>query len=104
MSERCETTLRVDPGHPALPGHFPGMPVVPGVVVLDLVLQAAERHSGAHLPVTGLSQAKFAAPLLPGMDARAVIHIEQNRVRFEVDQSGRIIALGCFTLATTRDT
>lgn len=28
--------------HPCLPGHFPGRPVVPGVVVLDHVLQAVE--------------------------------------------------------------
>jgi 3-hydroxyacyl-[acyl-carrier-protein] dehydratase len=104
MSARCETTLRVDPGHPALPGHFPGMPVVPGVVVLDLVLQAAERHLGARLPVTSLSQAKFSAPLLPGTDARAVIHVERNQLRFEVDQSGRSIARGCFTLSSTDDT
>ncbi|RBC43168.1 hypothetical protein BRN41_12545, partial [Xanthomonas oryzae pv. oryzae] len=32
--------------HPCLPGHFPGRPVVPGVVVLDHVLQAVEALHG----------------------------------------------------------
>ena len=32
--------------HPALPGHFPGQPVVPGVVLLDRVLEAVEREAG----------------------------------------------------------
>ena len=32
----------VEPCHPCLPGHFPGSPLVPGVVVLDQVLAAIE--------------------------------------------------------------
>jgi 3-hydroxymyristoyl/3-hydroxydecanoyl-(acyl carrier protein) dehydratase len=94
----CDTTLRLEATHPALPGHFPGSPVAPGVVVLDLVLQAAEKQLGASLPVTGLQQVKFAAPLLPGTDAQVVIQTDQDRMRFQVQQSGRTIAQGCFTL------
>ena len=100
MRTRCDATLRVDATHPALPGHFPGSPVVPAVVVLDLVLQAAEEQVGTALPVAGLSQAKFAAPLLPDADAQVIIHLERARMRFEVEQSGRTVAQGCFTLAS----
>lgn len=35
--------------HPALPGHFPGNPVVPGVVILDHVLRLAGRDGPLHL-------------------------------------------------------
>ena len=34
--------FRVAADHPALPGHFPGRPIVPGVVILDHVQQAIE--------------------------------------------------------------
>jgi 3-hydroxymyristoyl/3-hydroxydecanoyl-(acyl carrier protein) dehydratase len=46
--------------HPALPGHFPGRPIVPGVLLLDAVLQAAGMDQGR------LRFVKFTAPVQPG--------------------------------------
>ena len=34
--------------HPSLPGHFPGQPIVPGVVVLERVLEAVLTSRVAH--------------------------------------------------------
>jgi len=54
--------IRAD--HPSLPGHFPGTPVVPGVVILDEILGALlEWRQGCHL--TGIRTVKFLAPLKP---------------------------------------
>src|SRR3546814_1133754 len=50
--------------HPALPGHFPGRPIVPGVVILDRVLDAIEAAHGP-LGALRLPQVKFLRPLLP---------------------------------------
>ena len=55
--------------HPALPGHFPGQPIVPGVVLLDRVIEAIEAGQGP-LPPLRLPQVKFLQPLLPGEAAR----------------------------------
>ena len=55
--------------HPCLPGHFPGQPVVPGVVVLDHVLAAIEAQHGALGPLR-IPQVKFLQPLLPQQSAR----------------------------------
>lgn len=55
--------------HPCLPGHFPGRPVVPGVVILDHVLAAIEGEYGP-LAALRLPQVKFLQPLLPGQTAR----------------------------------
>lgn len=57
----------VEPTHPALPGHFPGNPIVPGVLLLDHVLSAVTAE--LKRPVSILEQVKFAAALLPGESA-----------------------------------
>jgi 3-hydroxyacyl-[acyl-carrier-protein] dehydratase len=59
----------IDNDHPCLPGHFPGQPVVPGVVVLDRVLDAVEAEHGPLPAPMRLPQAKFVRPLLPGQAA-----------------------------------
>ncbi len=54
--------IRAD--HPTLPGHFPGAPLVPGVVILDEVLAALiEWREDSQL--TGIQVVKFLAPLQP---------------------------------------
>jgi 3-hydroxymyristoyl/3-hydroxydecanoyl-(acyl carrier protein) dehydratase len=54
--------IRAD--HPSLPGHFPGAPLVPGVVILDEVLEAlTEWRENSQL--TGIRTVKFLAPLNP---------------------------------------
>jgi 3-hydroxymyristoyl/3-hydroxydecanoyl-(acyl carrier protein) dehydratase len=55
--------------HPALDGHFPGRPVVPGVLLLDYVLDAIEARHVLPLPLR-LPRVKFARSLLPGEGAR----------------------------------
>ncbi|MXV36879.1 MULTISPECIES: AMP-binding protein [unclassified Saccharibacter] len=37
MEKRCYGTFSIPATHPALPGHFPDNPIVPGVVLLDAV-------------------------------------------------------------------
>ena len=83
--------------HPALPGHFPGRPVVPGVVLLDRVLEAVEREAGP-LRALALPQVKFLQPLLPGERARIelepVAPAPVARWRFRVLRGEATIASG----------
>jgi len=83
----------VPPDHPALPGHFPGRPVVPGVVVLDRVLDAIERNHGA-LGALRLPQVKFVQPLLPGETARIELEGAAPRWRFRVLRGDVLLATG----------
>ncbi|MDH5327479.1 MAG: hypothetical protein OEZ68_05950 [Gammaproteobacteria bacterium] len=50
--------------HPSLEGHFPGNPIVPGVVVLDEVINAALAWK-PEAQVGGFAAVKFLTPLLP---------------------------------------
>jgi len=62
MSFETSRAIRAD--HPSLAGHFPGAPIVPGVVILDEVAAAlAEWRKDCHL--TGIRAVKFVLPLKP---------------------------------------
>jgi 3-hydroxyacyl-[acyl-carrier-protein] dehydratase len=84
--------------HPSLAGHFPGDPIVPGVVLLDRVLAVL----GEWLPgraVVGLTQAKFLLPLKP--DEQFTILLTRRvseRIQFECHLNGRRLAAGLLTL------
>ena len=80
--------------HPCLPGHFPGRPLVPGVVVLDRVLAAIQAGHGPLGPLR-LPQVKFLRPLLPGQAAQVDLEqVSPGRWRFRVSHAGEAVASG----------
>lgn len=85
--------FRIPHEHPSLPGHFPGRPLVPGVVVLGRVLEAIESAHGA-LGAVALPQVKFMQPLLPGETARIELEGQAPRWRFRVLRGQDLLASG----------
>jgi 3-hydroxyacyl-[acyl-carrier-protein] dehydratase len=83
--------VRIPPDHPALPGHFPGRPIVPGVVLLDCIAAALER-TGDRL--THIGVVKFLAPLGPDEHAELRISRSGRHIRFQVDRAGAPILRG----------
>ncbi|HEX9721259.1 MAG TPA: hypothetical protein VGA59_16185 [Ramlibacter sp.] len=79
---RLEFDLRVDSDHPSLEGHFPGNPVVPGVLLIDRVQQALCRLTGREL--VQLKQVKFASALRPGEAAQVLLDMDGERVSFRI--------------------
>jgi 3-hydroxyacyl-[acyl-carrier-protein] dehydratase len=59
-------TIAVAADHPAFAGHFPGHPVLPGVVLLAEVLAGVEAGLGLPMDRIQIRSAKFHAPVLPG--------------------------------------
>jgi 3-hydroxymyristoyl/3-hydroxydecanoyl-(acyl carrier protein) dehydratase len=94
------TSFVIPADHPCLPGHFPGRPLVPGVVMLDRVLEAIQAACPQPLPATWrLPQVKFLQPLLPG--ERATIELVPTaslegapRWRFKVLRGAEVLASG----------
>jgi 3-hydroxymyristoyl/3-hydroxydecanoyl-(acyl carrier protein) dehydratase len=81
MNDSFQAALRVDPSHPALTGHFPGNPIVPGVVLLERVAAALRAWRGERVERL---DAKFVQPLLPGEDAMIELRADAGRIRFAV--------------------
>jgi 3-hydroxymyristoyl/3-hydroxydecanoyl-(acyl carrier protein) dehydratase len=77
-----EYAFRVANDHPALPGHFPGNPIVPGVLLLDQVIAALQKETGRR--VVRLRQAKFESPLRPDEWANVLYEVEGQDASFRV--------------------
>jgi 3-hydroxyacyl-[acyl-carrier-protein] dehydratase len=89
-------TVPVD--HPAFAGHFPGRPIVPGVVLLDRVARAVADALGER--VAGVGSAKFLSPVGPGAPLEFSWTAGTGRsVRFDIASAGRAVATGTLTLA-----
>lgn len=86
---QIETHLTLAADHPAYAGHFPAQPIVPGVLLLDAVLQAIFAASGLAATAWQISAVKFLSPLLPG-EAVVIAHeqlehaVVKGVVKFEV--------------------
>lgn len=89
------THWTVPPEHPAFAGHFPGTPILPGVVLLDMALQTIAASNGITLDQCEISSVKFLSPAGPG-DELLIQHTvsASGSVRFDILAGERKIASG----------
>ena len=91
-----EARRMISADHPSLPGHFPGAPLVPGVVILDEVLAALrDRHKDCQL--TAIRAVKFLQPLNPEQLFTICLSASTNgasKVNFCCRIEGRVIVEG----------
>ena len=89
------TPWTVPPDHPAFAGHFPGTPILPGVVLLDVALQIIAKTSGIALDLCEISSVKFLSPASPGDELLIQHSISANgTIRFDILAGMRKIASG----------
>jgi 3-hydroxyacyl-[acyl-carrier-protein] dehydratase len=89
------TTFIIPAEHPALTGHFPGVPVLPGVLLLDEVVRAVEIDSGTAGGRWRIGMAKFVRPVRPG-ETLSLGHERQpnGSIRFHISRAGQPVAHG----------
>jgi 3-hydroxyacyl-[acyl-carrier-protein] dehydratase len=87
---------KVFPGdHPALPGHFPGNPIIPGAVLLSEAALAIEADLSAAPGLLQVQSAKFLRPVRPG--DRVLIRFDGDvraGIRFTCEVEGRPVLTG----------
>ena len=87
--------------HPCLAGHFPGRPIVPGVVILDGAVALILRDRPASR-VTGLDDVKLFAPVLPDDEVTVTCgESAPGRLVFTCVVAGRTVLRGRLRLGTT---
>lgn len=93
--------LRVPPSLVHFAGHFPGCPILPGVVQVDWAVRLAGGEIGAPHAVCSIDHLKFKAPVLPG--AVLVLSLahdaERRRVRFAFRRGERDCTSGTIVYA-----
>lgn len=93
------TQWMVPADHPAFTGHFPGNPILPGVVLLDMALHAMADAVGIGLGACEIGSVKFLGPAKPG-DTLEIRHDfpAGGIIRFDIVAGTRKIASGNIVL------
>ena len=96
-----DLTFSIAKNHPCLAGHFPGQPVVPGVVILTEVCALLKQHDPSAV-IDGVRKVKFLQKLLPEQTCWVVFNRRlKQQWRFEVwaqgfNQPATLLAGGSF--------
>ena len=96
---------RIAADHPAFAGHFPGRPVLPGVVLLTEVLQAIQAVPEMVVAIGSepvLAAAKFVAPVRGACCLRIGLRLAAGALAFEVSVDETVVAKGHYQAHTER--
>lgn len=92
-----EKSFLIDPSHPSLAGHFPGNPIVPGVVLLGEVLELIGQSLDEPWMLSDVPSVKFHSPLRPNEVAQLTFDIvSKHLVTFSCRVGLKRIASGQF--------
>jgi len=80
--------------HPCFAGHFPGNPIVPGVVILNYVQQQLLNWQPDYT-IDTLAQAKFLYPLSPDQEFTVtLIQLSAQKIKFSCHYSTHTLVTG----------
>lgn len=93
---RAEARLSFSSDSDVFRGHFPNMPVLPGVVQIDWVMRLAEQCFRIARPAAADFQVKFSRIIAPDMVLTLILEIDpaQQRLTFEYRDGAQIMSSG----------
>ena len=75
-TDKLKARITIDGEHRLFEGHFPGFPVTPGVVLLEITRQILGKALGKDLMLSGAKDIKFTRPVIPAQHTE--IDLEMN--------------------------
>jgi 3-hydroxymyristoyl/3-hydroxydecanoyl-(acyl carrier protein) dehydratase len=93
-SAMAERTISVPAEHPVFAGHFPGNPIVPGVMLLEWAMRETAQILGRTPAALRVREAKFFMPLAPRQRAEMSCDIGERRCAFSIRSAAGQIARG----------
>ena len=75
---------------PLFRGHFPGMPLLPGVMQIEMARATVSGALERPFSVAAIRKAKFSTPILPDTEVRLEVETEEADGRVNV--KGRLLA------------
>ncbi len=92
------TALAVARDHPAYEGHFPGNPILPGVVILAEALASIAQSTGVPVEQWEVASTKFLEPVTPGTPLTLTHErMDHGGIRFEVRSDAGVVASGALS-------
>ncbi len=82
------TQIEINKKHAIYNGHFPGRPVTPGVILMQLFKEEVERNCGCTLEFKKGSNIKFMAVVDPNKDAVLNLESEIEETNGEIKLKG----------------
>jgi|GEM_PF-568456 len=109
LTESENTAIRalafVPPALPCFAGHFPGQPLLPGVIQLQWAIDLAEKQwpeQAAAVKLAGTARLKFKAPVKPGdliavqlsLSSNSAAEQRTNSIQFEFRSHSALLTSG----------
>ncbi len=96
--------LEIPADHAAFAGHFPGNPIVPGVLLLDAALESIAAACGLAYADCTISAAKFLSAVHPGELLQLVFEpADPQRMNFTIRTPDRLVASGTLSWPVSAD-
>jgi 3-hydroxyacyl-[acyl-carrier-protein] dehydratase len=74
--QSIKTRIRIDKHHKIFNGHFPAIPIVPGVCMLEIIREIVEQHFGHSFRIASADSIKFLTVINP---------VENDEVQADID-------------------
>lgn len=87
---KIEIIFQLNADSPVFKGHFPGQPVLPGVIQMQLIRKILQQELAKSLQLLNAPAVKFLSPIVPGPYPTFLLKISYAEVNSEIHADAEI--------------